>query len=74
MNSSRLRTVRCSSCLPERGVCPGGGGCLPREVGDVCPGVSAQGCLSGGVSAQGEGCLPGGCTPPSVDRILDTHL
>ena len=42
----------------------GGGVCL----GDVClGGISAGGCLPG-VVAQG------GCTPPPVDRILDTRL
>ena len=54
MPSSRMRTVCCSGCLVE---------------GGVCLGVSAWGgiCLEGGVS-------PGGCTPPPVDRILDTCL
>ena len=79
MHSSRMRTVRCSSCLlGGGGVCPEGvplstnGVCLPRvsaqgaEVGGVCP---------GGVSERGKGYLPRGCLPepppPLVNRITD---
>ena len=45
MHSSRMRNVRCSSCLLERRY-------LPRGI--VCPGVSAQG-VGGMLSAWGEG-------------------
>ena len=42
MHSSRMRTVRCSSCLPERSAWGSSqGGCLPG--GFVCPGGSALG-------------------------------
>ena len=58
MHSSRMRTVR----WPSRG---------DVYLGGVCPagGVCLEGCLPGG-------CLPRkkGCTPPPVDRILDTRL
>ena len=30
-NSIRMRTVRCSGCCGWRGVCLGGGGCLPHH-------------------------------------------
>ena len=72
-----MRTVRCSSNLPGRGVCPGEGvcpggvsaqeGCLPRG-GGVFPwgrgsawGCLPRGDLSGGMSAQGWVSAPGGC-------------
>ena len=63
MDSSRMRTVRCSSrLLGGGGFCPGG--CLLRERG-VCP---EGGCLPrGGLLKEGwcllRGCLPRGCLP-----------
>ena len=60
MNSSRIRTVRCSRRLPRGGVVWRGGG-LP---GGVCPG----GCLPRGVSAQ-RGCLPRGGVCPGVGGV-----
>ena len=70
MHSSRMRTIRCSSCLLEGGIClPGGvclgglfacqGGCLPARE-DVC--------LPGGVYLMGWGvCLPEECLPGRGD-------
>ena len=50
MHSTRMRTVRCSSHLGGRCVCPGDGGCLPG--GGVCAwGGMSWGCVPGGVSA-----------------------
>ena len=53
MHSSRIHTVRCSSCLLGRGVSAreGVGGLHGRGV---CPGCLPRGCLPGG-------CLPGRC-------------
>ena len=72
MHSSRKRTVRCSSHLGGgvsafvggRGVCLAGGGGVRLAWG--------------GSARQGEGCLPGGCTPalplpPRTDRDLWKH-
>ena len=52
-----------------------GGGVCVQEVAMVCVsrGVSvSSGCVGPGVSAWG--CVSRVCTPPSVDRILDTRL
>ena len=87
MQSSRMRTVRCSGRLLGAG-CQGG--CVP---GGVPRAVSAWGCLpgvstrrvcqggvclggGGGVSAKGclpRGCRPGGCLPDTspMNRITD---
>ena len=87
MHSSRMLTVRFSGRLTEGHVymrvfaqlgcvCPGWvsaqGGCLPGGLS--AQRLSAKGvvCLEGGLPV----CLGirGGCTPPPVDRILDTRL
>ena len=77
MHSSRVCTVRCSSCLLGEDVCPGGCRGVGVCLGNVCPG---RGCLPReGVSAQrghvcpGRGCLPREClpdTPPWTEWLM----
>ena len=62
---------RGGGCLPIGGGSAQKGGVSLAGVcpGDVCPSGSAQ--EGEGVSAQRGGFCPGGCTPPSVDRMTD---
>ena len=69
-----LGGVCLGECLPSEGVCPGGGGSAQGSAQGVsargvCPGVSAQGGVCLGLSAQGVSawrCLPRGCLPRGV--------
>ena len=63
MHSSRMRTVRRSNRLPcQRGVCPGRGGCLPREGGVPARwGVRPWGCRPGVVPSGAGACQGGLC-------------
>ena len=60
---------------PVGGVCPGGVSAAGCLPGGVCPGVSARGCLPGGVCP--EGCLPrrgGVCTSACWDATPPNRM